>query len=91
MLVAPHLTVYDLIILAPAILLLADWLVVRPCTSPPGGIGTLLYLVYMLPLIGPLSRWTHVQLSVAAMVSLAYLLWKSTDADADVQRNLHPR
>ncbi len=29
-LVAPHLTVYDLVILAPAFLLLADWLVDQP-------------------------------------------------------------
>lgn len=74
-LVSPHLTVYDLVILAPAFLLLADWAV------EVGGrfarvMGVLLYLCYALPLVGPLARWTHVQLSVLAMVGLSWvLLW----------------
>ena len=51
-LVAPHLTVYDLVILAPAFILLADWLIGQPVTSSTRWLGTLLYLVYMLPLLG---------------------------------------
>jgi Glycosyltransferase family 87 len=70
-LVAPHLTVYDLVILVPAFLLLADWLLGQGKTRT-ANIGVLLYLVYMLPLVGFLSRWTHVQLSVLAMTALAY-------------------
>jgi len=73
-LVAPHLTVYDLVILAPAFLLLADWLVQRQSTK--SGMGTLLYLAYVLPLLAPLTRWTHVQLSVIAMTALLYVLWR---------------
>ncbi len=73
-LVAPHLTVYDLVILAPAFLLLADWLVTQPLTASSRRMGILLYLVYMLPLIGPFARWTHVQLSVIAMAATLYLL-----------------
>lgn len=73
-LVAPHLTVYDLVILAPAFLLSADWLVQEQ--SANSGIGTLLYLAYVLPLLAPLTRWTHVQLSVIAMAGLVYLLWR---------------
>jgi len=75
-LVAPHLTVYDLVILAPAFLLLADWLIQRQSTK--SGMGTLLYLVYVLPLLAPLTRWTHVQLSVIAMVALLYVLWRTS-------------
>lgn len=68
-LISPHLTIYDLAILAPVLLLLADWLMAQ---SPEAAnrIGTLLYLVYMLPLLSVVTRWTHVQLSVAAMVAL---------------------
>lgn len=80
-LVAPHLTVYDLVILAPAFLWIADWLQPRRVPS----VGWLLYLSYILPFAliflislasiipfaGPLSRWTHVQLSV---ISLSVLL-----------------
>jgi hypothetical protein len=40
--------------------------------------GTLLYLVYVLPLVGPLARWTHLQLSVIAMSALLYLIWASS-------------
>jgi alpha-1,2-mannosyltransferase len=74
-LVAPHLTVYDLVILAPAFILLADWLVGQPRTPATRWLGTLLYLVYMLPLLGPFTRWTHVQLSVVAMAATVYLIW----------------
>jgi hypothetical protein len=75
-LVAPHLTVYDLVILAPAFILLADWLVAQPLMASTRQLGTLLYLVYMLPLIGPFTRWTHVQLSVIAMAAAVYVIWQ---------------
>lgn len=74
-LVAPHLTVYDLVILAPAFVLLADWLIGQPATSSTWWMGTLLYFVYMLPILGPFARWTHVQLSVVAMAVTLYLIW----------------
>lgn len=84
-LVAPHLTVYDLVILAPAFLLLSDWAVARYRKSGSGFIGTMLYLAYILPLAGPLLRGTHVQLSVVAMSILAYLIVKSVDTDRESQ------
>jgi hypothetical protein len=74
-LVAPHLTVYDLVILAPAMLWIADWL--QSHRSSP--IAWLLYLAYGLPYAGPLAQWTHLQLSVicftALMVSFGWKLW----------------
>ena len=76
-LVAPHLTVYDLVILAPAFLLLSDWLLSQQKAQTSGTVGVLLYLVYMLPLLGFLSQWTHVQLSVLAMSVLVYQIWKA--------------
>ena len=75
-LVAPHLTVYDLVILAPAFLLLADWLLSEPQCDLTGWLGTLLYLAYVLPLLGWLTRWTHLQLSVVVMCAVVYLFWK---------------
>jgi hypothetical protein len=74
-LVAPHLTVYDLVILAPAFLLLADWLVGQSPTASIRWLGTLLYLAYMLPLLGPFARWTHVQLTVVAMTACICVVW----------------
>lgn len=78
-LIAPHLTVYDLVILAPAFLLTADWLVGEAPDSARWRLGTLLYLVYMLPLLGPLTRWTHVQLSVVAMAACVYCIWRMSE------------
>ena len=75
-LVAPHLTVYDLVILAPAFLLLADWLVPQPTAVSARWLGTLLYLTFMLPLVGPFARWTRVQFSVVAMVAALYVIWQ---------------
>jgi hypothetical protein len=77
-LVAPHLTVYDLVILAPAFLLLSDWLISVPMQAINGEIGTALYCVYMFPLLGPLAMWTHVQLSVIAMSVVLFLLWRQS-------------
>jgi alpha-1,2-mannosyltransferase len=74
--VAPHLTVYDLVILVPALLLLADWLADQPPNSLTHWLGTLLYFIYALPLVGPLARWTHVQLSVIAMAAGIYFIWR---------------
>jgi Glycosyltransferase family 87 len=73
-LLAPHLTVYDLVILAPAFLLLSDWLL-TPAGDPNPLLKILLYLAFVLPLLGPLSRWTHFQLSVPVMAGLLYGIW----------------
>ncbi len=72
-LVAPHLTVYDLVILTPAFLLLADWLIVHRGATR---LGALLYAAYILPLAGPLAHWTHVQLSVIAMTGCVCLIFQ---------------
>ena len=86
-LVSPHLTVYDLVILAPAILLLTDWLFSHP--SAPQGTGTLIYLVCALPLLGPFTRWTHIQLSVIAMAALLCLLWRMRENGDSVHPSVH--
>lgn len=86
-LVSPHLTVYDLVILAPALLLLSDWLLSQAPTRTRECFGTLVYLVYVLPLVGPLARWTHVQLSVIAMCILLYLIGRVSGAEL---RNAQP-
>jgi alpha-1,2-mannosyltransferase len=80
-LVAPHLTVYDLVILAPAILLLADWFLEKPRAPIRQGIGSLLYLVYALPLVGFLAIWTHLQLSVVVMAALLYWIWRAAKSE----------
>jgi hypothetical protein len=90
-LVAPHLTVYDLVILAPVFLLLSDWAMGRSQTSNTGWLGTILYLAYVLPLAGPLLRGMHVQLSVVAMWILVYWIIKSSERDSSRQPLSHTR
>jgi hypothetical protein len=75
-LVSPHLTVYDLVILAPALLLVADWVAGQPANGVRRRFVMGMYLVYVLPMVGIQARWSHVQLSVIAMSFLLWLLWK---------------
>ncbi len=73
-LLAPHLTVYDLVILAPVFLLLSDWLVSQP-EKASLRFSLFLYFAFAVPLLGPFARWTHFQLSVAVMAALVYEIW----------------
>jgi glycosyl transferase family 87 len=75
-LVNPHLYVYDLVALVPVILLLADWAINNPQHPSTPALGLSLYLTFLLPLLGPLARWTHLQISVLSFVALLWLLWR---------------
>lgn len=85
-LVSPHLTVYDLVILAPAFLLLADW--AEGKWSAVAWLGPPLYLTYLLPLAGPLARWTHIQLSMLAMCGLLWVVYRSSLSESPNRRSL---
>jgi Glycosyltransferase family 87 len=76
-LVSPHLTVYDLVVLAPAFLLLADWGLGQPRSPSVAAIQVLLYLCYLSFLLGPLVRLIHIKLSVIAMFTLLWLISRS--------------
>jgi hypothetical protein len=78
MLVNPHLFVYDLLALAPALLLLVNWILTNPQNPSSAAIRLLAYLAFVLPLFGPLSRWTHIQLSVPAFTVLLWVLWRDS-------------
>ncbi len=75
-LVNPHLYIYDLLALLPALLLLAEWALSHPRHSSVAALRVLLYLTFMLPLFGPIARWTHLQVSVPAFGALLFLLWR---------------
>jgi hypothetical protein len=80
-LLAPHLTVYDVVNLAPAFLLLSDWIAGGITDHPEyfalSGLKPLLYLAFLLPLLGPFARWTRFQFSVPVMAIILYVVWKS--------------
>ncbi len=82
-LVAPHLTVYDLVVLAPVFLLLSDWVVIQPDDSTTSQVKLLLYLAFALPLLGPLARWTHLQLTVPVMLAILYVVSQLGEASVE--------
>jgi D-alanyl-lipoteichoic acid acyltransferase DltB (MBOAT superfamily) len=62
----------------------ADWIIARAAIAQPGSSASLmkviLYLAYLAPLVsGPISRWTHLQISVVVMSVLVYLIWRPSD------------
>ncbi|MGH9580799.1 MAG: glycosyltransferase family 87 protein [Terriglobales bacterium] len=71
-LVTPHLTVYDLVVLAPALLVLGDWALANPGHRMGALMRVALYASFALPLLGAVTRATHVQLSVVAFAALAW-------------------
>lgn len=76
-LINPHLFVYDLMVLAPALLMVIDW-TLESGASHRAALRVCLYLTFVLPLLGPLSRWTHVQLSVIAFACTLGVLYRAT-------------
>jgi hypothetical protein len=84
-LVAPHLTAYDLVILAPAFLLLRNWAAGHTSRHTwVSAIEVLLYVCYPLFLLGPLARFTHLQLSVMAMTALVWISWRISAPDSSL-------
>jgi len=77
-LVNPHLFIHDLLVLAPAFLLLTNWILGNAQSGLAPLLKTLLYMAFVLPLLGPLSFWTHLQLSVVAFAGLVWVLGVAT-------------
>ena len=75
-LVNPHIYIYDLLALAPVFLLLADWSIKNPQHPSTPALRILLYLAFLLPLFGPVARWTHLQLSVVVFVALLWTIYR---------------
>jgi hypothetical protein len=86
--VNPHLYIYDLLALAPLLLLMADWAATHLQNPLTAELRVLLYLSFLLPLFGPISRWTHIQLSVVAFSALLCLLWRMSPSAISGPREL---
>jgi alpha-1,2-mannosyltransferase len=75
-LVNPHIYIYDLLALAPALLLLADWAIAHASDASARALRTGVYLAFLLPMFGPVARWTHLQLSVVAFAAILWTLFR---------------
>ncbi len=73
-LVSPHLYVYDLAILVPALLISGDWAVGHPEDALAKPVQRALYFSYLLPLFGVAAQFSRLQLSVIAMTALSMML-----------------
>jgi hypothetical protein len=80
-LVNPHIYIYDLLVLAPVFLFVANY-ILSHAQPAPSSLIVFLYLAFLLPLLGPLAHWTHLQLSVLAFVALLWFLWRSFTASS---------
>ncbi|MEP6919092.1 MAG: glycosyltransferase family 87 protein [Acidobacteriota bacterium] len=78
-LVAPHATVYDLVILAPALILLAN----KAAAASPVHVPWL-YAAYLAPLSGGLAALTHVQLIAPVLCVLFWTVVRTTRASPAV-------
>ncbi len=80
LLTAPHLGIYDLVLLAPVLLLLANH--AASIGRGAAALSWAMFAAYTAPLLGWTAQWTHVQISV---VILAVLFWICSRATAMVQ------
>ena len=69
-LVDPHLTDYDLVMLVPAFLAIGEFVLLAPESMERDAARLLTYAGYVLPLFGPMLRVVHLQLSVPAYAGL---------------------
>jgi hypothetical protein len=75
-LVNPHLYVYDLVVLAVPLTLMAAWAIRnRPRAETPV-VVLLVHALCWLPLLGPLAAVTHVQITVPCMCALLWLVYR---------------
>ena len=72
-LVSPHAFVYDLVILAPAMIILANWSLANAAHPFSPVTRVLLVAAWLAPAVGLLADVTRLQLSVLIFVALFYL------------------
>jgi hypothetical protein len=75
-LTTPHFHGYDLVIVAPALLLAADWGLSNPAHRLTPFVRVLVYACCLLPLLWPVAKLTHVQLSTVALAGLTVVLYR---------------
>jgi hypothetical protein len=84
-LVAPHLFVYNLAVVAPALLVIEDLLQARQDPEWANRVHWMVYGAFALPLFGVVAAVTHVQLSVLAMAALSWLCLERSQFAAPVR------
>jgi hypothetical protein len=78
----PHLYIYDLVILLVSIAALSRWLFDSPRGPEAPAVRVLLHLLWWAPLIGPLSRLTHLQVTPVLLVALLLVIRRALSETA---------
>ena len=81
-LITPHVNSYDLILLAPVVFFLADWLVRSPDGRHRVALSTWLSIVMVAPILDGLPAIVRLQFSVTAMAAILFLLWRVAHVEA---------
>lgn len=82
MLIDPHLYIYDGVMMVPALLVAIARARVLGETIVADAIRVAVYLLFVCLFLGPLSRITHVQLSVLVMAALFFAMTRATPREA---------
>ncbi len=77
MLIDPHLYIYDAVITAPALVVAIERARILGQTTVADTIRIALYVLFVCFFIGPLSRITHVQLSVLVTAALFFAMTRT--------------
>jgi hypothetical protein len=83
-LISPHVNAYDLILVAPVVFLLANWIVLSTGDSRGRALSTWLCIVMAAPLLRGLPAILRLQFSVTAMAAILFLLWRIVRRDVRV-------
>ena len=81
-LMAPHLGIYDLVVLAPVFLWVENWIAENTVHPNANILRVTLYFVFLSPLLAPLTRYSHLQLSVLAILALHFALARTVRTSA---------
>jgi alpha-1,2-mannosyltransferase len=83
----PHLYIYDLLALAPVFLMLSNWCLQNSEHPSKPALALLLYFAFLLPLFGPIARWTHLQLSVIVFAAALWTLYRIATVSSQLARH----
>jgi hypothetical protein len=89
-LISPHALAYDLILLAPVYLLLANWLAETPADPRTRIMAWSLCTLFVAPLLAAVPAPIRLQFSVTAMAALLVSIYRLSDTVAVRRRSLTP-
>jgi hypothetical protein len=82
----PHVYGYDLVVLAPALMVAIDRAVSLSSTRRASKLGLLAAALMLVPLLAPVAAFTRIQLSVPLLAWFGWELVREAERDAETAR-----